>query len=45
VLGTTAASYSISAVLAFVMFLLAGMSWISSAANARQEERMACRKC
>ena len=45
VLGTTLASYGISAALAFVMFLLAGMSWISASVNARNVERMACRKC
>jgi hypothetical protein len=35
--GTTEFSFAFSALLAFVMFLIAGMCWISSAVNARQE--------
>jgi hypothetical protein len=37
--GTTPFSYGFSALLAFVMFLVAGLCWISSAVNARQEMR------
>lgn len=36
--GTTAFSFWISVLLAFVLFLVAGMCWISAAVNARQEE-------
>lgn len=35
--GTTEFSFAFSALLAFVMFLIAGMCWISAAVNARQE--------
>ena len=38
--GTTAASFGISAVIAFLLILMAGMCWISAAINARQEEKM-----
>ena len=37
--GTTAFSYTLTAVIALVLILLAGMFWISSAVNARQEFR------
>jgi hypothetical protein len=37
--GTTEFSFGFSALLAFVMFLVAGLCWISSAVNARQEMR------
>jgi hypothetical protein len=36
--GTTPTSFGISVVLIFVLFLIAGMLWISAAVNARQEE-------
>ena len=36
--GTTAFSFWVSVLLAFVLFLVAGMCWISAAVNARQEE-------
>lgn len=42
-LGTNSTSYGVSAILGFVMFLIAGMCWISASVNARQEERAACR--
>lgn len=35
--GTTEASFGISVLLAFFMLLIAGMCWISSAVNARDE--------
>jgi len=35
--GTTEFSFGFSVLLAFVMFLVAGMCWISAAVNARQE--------
>ncbi len=35
--GTTETSFLISVVLAFLMLLLAGMCWISSAVNAKAE--------
>ena len=37
--GTTEASFGISVVLSFVLFLTAGMCWISASVNARHEER------
>lgn len=37
--GTTTTSYAMSIILAFVLVLVGGMCWISSAANARQEEK------
>lgn len=37
--GTTEASYWLSILLAFLMFLVAGMCWISSAVNARKEQK------
>lgn len=37
--GTTTASFTMSIILAFVLVLLGGMCWISSATNARQEEK------
>jgi hypothetical protein len=37
--GTTEFSFGFSVLLAFVMFLIAGMCWISAAVNARQEMR------
>ena len=37
--GTTAVSYGLAALVAFLLILVAGMCWISSAVNARQEER------
>ncbi len=36
--GTTTFSFWISVLLAFVLFLVAGMCWISAAVNARTEE-------
>ena len=36
--GTTEYSYLLSILLAFVLLLVAGMCWISSAVNARNEE-------
>ena len=36
--GTTAFSFWISIILAFVLILVAGMMWVSAAVNARQEE-------
>lgn len=38
--GTTAASYGLTAVIAFLFFMLTGMCWISAAINARQEEKI-----
>jgi len=38
-LGTTSASYILSLLLAFVLFLIAGMLLVSSAINAIKEER------
>ncbi len=38
--GTTDWSYGISIILTFAFFLLGGLFWISSAVNARQEERV-----
>ena len=38
VVGTTETSFAISVILAFVLYLLAGMFWISSAVNARETE-------
>jgi len=40
--GTTAVSYSIAALLSFLLILVAGMCWISAAVNARQEEKKFC---
>ncbi|MBI2972013.1 MAG: hypothetical protein HYY37_06335 [Candidatus Aenigmarchaeota archaeon] len=37
--GTTQSSFWLAALLAFVMFVLAGFLWVSAAVNARQEER------
>jgi uncharacterized protein (DUF983 family) len=37
--GTTAVSYWLSMLLAFAMFLVAGMCWISAAVNARREQK------
>ena len=37
--GTTEFSFAFSALLAFVMLLIAGMCWISAAVNAKQEMR------
>ena len=37
--GTTQFSYWFSALVAFVMLLVAGMCWISAAVNAREELR------
>jgi hypothetical protein len=39
VTGTTEFSFYGSIVLAFILFLVAGVCWISSAVNARQAER------
>lgn len=36
--GTTNLSFGISVVLIFLLFLIAGMFWISAAVNARHEE-------
>ena len=36
--GTTNISFGISVVLIFLLFLIAGMFWISAAVNARYEE-------
>ena len=36
--GTTPMSFGISVVLIFILFLIAGMFWISAAVNARHEE-------
>ena len=36
--GTTSVSFGISAVLIFLLFLIAAMFWISAAVNARHEE-------
>lgn len=36
--GTTTASYGFSALIAFLLILVCGMCWISSAVNARVEE-------
>lgn len=36
--GTTSASFAISAVLIFLLFLIAAAFWISAAVNARHEE-------
>jgi hypothetical protein len=38
--GTTDFSFGISLLLTFIFLLLGGMFWISSAVNARQEERV-----
>lgn len=38
VMGTTEVSFAISAVLIFLLFLVAAMFWISAAVNARFEE-------
>ncbi|MBI5060792.1 MAG: hypothetical protein HZB67_00595 [Candidatus Aenigmarchaeota archaeon] len=37
--GTAGWSFALSLVIAFVFFLIAGLCWISSAVNARKEER------
>jgi hypothetical protein len=37
--GTTSWSFGISIVLAFIMFVIGGLCWISSAVNARKEEK------
>lgn len=37
--GTTPFSFWISVLLAFVLYLIAGMMWISAAVNARQEQK------
>jgi membrane protein YdbS with pleckstrin-like domain len=37
--GTTTWSFGISVLIAFAFFLVAGLCWISSAVNARKEER------
>jgi hypothetical protein len=37
--GTTEFSYGLSIALTIIFFLLGGMFWISSAVNARNEER------
>ncbi len=37
--GTSTASFVLSAIISFVLFLVAGMLWISSAVNARHEFR------
>ena len=39
VTGTTEFSYWFSVLIGFAMFLVAGMCWISSAVNAREELR------
>ncbi len=39
VTGTTEVSYAVSVLLALVLFLVAGMCWISAGANARREQR------
>ncbi len=36
--GTTEASFAISVLLSFALFLTAGMCWISASVNARHEE-------
>ncbi len=36
--GTTPMSFGISVVLIFLLFLIAGMFWISASVNARHEE-------
>ena len=36
--GTTAYSFWLSIIIAFVLILVAGMCWISAAVNARHEE-------
>ena len=38
--GTTEFSFGLSMLLAFIFFLLGGMFWISSAVNARKEEKV-----
>jgi hypothetical protein len=38
--GTTDWSFGVSILLTFIFFLMAGMFWISSAVNARKEERV-----
>jgi hypothetical protein len=37
--GTTTLSYEISILISFVLFLIAGLLWISAAVNARHEMR------
>ncbi|MEM7813305.1 MAG: hypothetical protein QW548_00195 [Candidatus Aenigmatarchaeota archaeon] len=37
--GANTVSYGLAALIAFLLILVAGMCWISSAVNARQEER------
>jgi len=37
--GTTTLSFGLSVLIAFVFFLVAGLCWISSAVNAKKEER------
>jgi len=37
--GTNTASFVLSGIISFVLFLVAGMLWISSAVNARHEFR------
>ncbi len=36
--GTTEASFALAILLAFALYLVAGMLWISASVNARQEE-------
>ena len=36
--GSTHVSFAVSAILIFILFLIAGMFWISAAVNARHEE-------
>ncbi len=37
--GTTEASFGVSVAIAFVLFLTAGMCWISASVNARHEQK------
>ncbi len=39
VTGTTEISYAVSVLLSLVLFLVAGMCWISAAVNSRREQR------
>jgi len=38
--GTTEYSYGIAIIMSLALFLLAGVCWISSAVNARKEEKI-----
>lgn len=38
--GTTEGSFLLAILLAFALYLVAGMLWISAAVNARQEEHL-----